>query len=131
MFGKMYDLENFLSIPDATWALRVGRRFFDTGLKNIKEEDDEYDEETIVKEEKISDNLSEDLEDTSWTVRIARNQEELDSIYRSTLELLKLDKFYNQDPLRYLHEGDSDFKDLDVGHMVTKTGVFRRLRVTT
>ena len=33
---------------------------------------------------------------------------------------MKLETFYNQDPLRYLNEGDSDFEDLDVGHVVTK-----------
>ena len=121
----------FFSIPDATWALRVGRRYFWHGTKNIKEEDDKYDEQTDVEEEKISDNLSEDSKDTSWKVRIARNQEELDSIDRSTRELLKLETFYNQDPLRYLNAGDSDFEDLDVGHMVNETGFFRRWRVTT
>ena len=97
---------------------------FDMGLKNIKEEDEDYDEETDVKEEKISDNLSEYLEDTSQTVRIARNQEELDSIDRSTRELLKLETFYNQDPLGYLNVRDSYFEDLDMGHVVTKTGLF-------
>ena len=55
---------------------------------------------------------------------MARNQEELDSIDRSTRELLKLEAFYNQDPLRYLNKGDSYFKDLDVGHVVTETGFF-------
>ena len=32
-----------------------------------------------------------------------------------------MDKFYNQDPLQYLNAGDSDFKDLDMGHVVIKT----------
>ena len=97
---------------------------FDRGLKNIKEEDDEYGEETDVKEEKISDNLSVELEDTSRTVRLARNQEELDSIERSTWELIKLETFYNQEPLHCLNADDSDFEDLDMGHVVTKTGFF-------
>ena len=44
---------------------------FDTGLKTIKREDDEYDEEIDVEEEKISGNLSEESEDTSRTVRMA------------------------------------------------------------
>ena len=97
----------------------------DTGLKNIKEEDDEYDEETDVEDDtKPSDDLSQTSEGSSWMVRLARNQEELDSIDRSTRELLKLETFYNQDLLRYLNAVDSDVEDLDVGHVVTKTVFF-------
>ena len=93
---------------------------FDTGLSYIKVEDDEYDEETYVEDTEPSDDLSQDSEGSSRTVRLAQNQEELDSIDRWTQELMKLETFYNQDPLRYLNEGDSDFEDLDVGHVVTK-----------
>ena len=35
-----------------------------------------------------------------------------------------METFYNQDPLRYLNARDSYFEDLDVGHVVTKTGLF-------
>ena len=97
---------------------------FDTGLKNLKKEDDEYDKETDVEEEKISGNLSEDSEDTSRIVRIAGNQEELDSIDRSTRELMKLETFYNQDPLQYLNAEDSDVEDLDMGNVVIETVFF-------
>ena len=35
-----------------------------------------------------------------------------------------METFYNQDPLRYLNAEDSDFEDLDMGHVVTETGFF-------
>ena len=64
--------------------------------------------------------MSQDLEGSSRTVRLAQNQEELDIIDRLTRELMKLDTFFNLDPLRYLNEGYSDFEDLEVGHVVTE-----------
>ena len=51
---------------------------------------------------------------------MARNKEELDSIDRSTRDLLKLE----QDFLGYLNENDSDFEDGYVGHVVTETVLF-------
>ena len=117
-------METFLEYQTLHERYVSKEEIFDTGLKNIKEEDDNYDEETDVKEEKISDNLSEDSEDTSRTIRAARNQEELEIIDQSTRELLKLETFYNQDLLQYLNARDSYFEDLDVGHVVTKKGLF-------
>ena len=50
----------------------------------------------------------------SWSVRLARNKDELDSINRLTQDLLNLE----QDFLVYLNE--SDIEDVYVGHEVTE-----------
>ena len=82
MFGEIYDLGNFLAYQTLHERYVSEEENFDTVLKNLENEDDEYDEDIDFEEEKISDNLSEDSEDTSQTVRIAQNREELDSIDR-------------------------------------------------
>ena len=124
IFGEIYNLENFLAYQTLHERYVLEEQIFDTGLKTIKEEDDEYDKETYFKEEKTSDNLSQESEGSSRTVRLARNQEELDSIDRSTRDFMKLETFNKQDSLCYLNAGDSDFEDLDMGHVVTETDFF-------
>ena len=81
-FGEIYDLEIFLGYQTLHEHYVSEEEILEMGLKNTKEEDDEYEEETDVEEEKTSDDLSQELEGSSRTVRLARNQDELDSIDR-------------------------------------------------
>ena len=78
------------------------------GLNKVKVEEDDYDE------------MSQASKRSSQAVRLARNQEKMNSIDRLIQELLKLEQNF----LRYLNDNDSDFEDVGVGHVVTETGLF-------
>lgn len=123
--GDIYDLKKYLACQARHEGYMLEENIFDSELNKIKVEDDDYDKETDVEDEtKKLEYLSQALVGLSRVFILAWNQEELDSIDWSTRYLLKLEKFYNQDPLRYLNENDSYFEDVDMGHVVIKTVFF-------